>query len=72
MYCPCRVARVMLQRKYQEKVNHCVAHYLEQDEGARLTDIWSLIVQTLGLNIDKTDSSLSGIQLYVYVHTTIK
>ena len=55
----------MLQRKYQEKVNQCVADHLEQDVGIRLTDIQSLIVQTLGLNIDKASSSLSGI----YVHT---
>ena len=59
----------MLQRKYQEKVNQCVAHYFEQDEGTRLIDIRSLIVQTLGLNIDKTDSSLSGTYIYSYMYT---
>ena len=51
----------MLQRRYQEKVNQCVADYLQQDEGTRLTDIRSLIVQTLGLSNDKIDFSLSGI-----------
>jgi len=55
-----RVARVVLQRKYQEKVNQCVAELLELDKGTRLTDIQSLIAQTLGINIDKASSSLSG------------
>ena len=59
-----RVARVMLQRKYQGQVNHYVADRLEQDEGMRLTDLCSLIIQTLGLNIDKTSSSLSGMYTY--------
>ena len=55
-----RVARVMLQRKYQEKVNQYVADRLEQNQGMRLTDVRSLIRQTLGLNVNETSSALSG------------
>lgn len=57
---PYRIARVMLQRRYQEKVNQCVADCLEQEKGTRHADIQSLIIQTLGLNIDNASSSLSG------------
>ena len=55
----------MLQRKYQEKVNQCVAECLEQDKRVQPTDIQSVIAQTLGMNIDKTSSGC------VHAHTHV-
>ena len=57
----------MLQRKYQEKVNQCVAECLEQNKELLVTDIQSLIAQTLGLNIDKATTSLSGMCVCTYI-----
>ena len=51
-------------------MNQCVAECLEQNKKLLVTDIQSLIAQTLGLNIDKATSSLSGMCVctYIYMH----
>lgn len=55
-----RIARVMLQKKYQERVEQCVSKSTQHEEPHRPTSIHSLIAQTLGLQLDTT-SKLSSI-----------
>jgi len=58
--CVCRIARIVLQKKYQQKVNECVADLLEQDKTLHSAKIQSLIAKTLKLDTDVTSSNLSG------------
>ncbi|XP_065899133.1 carboxylic acid reductase-like [Dysidea avara] len=55
-----KIARIALQKKYQEKVNECVAELLEQEKKSHTANIQSLIAKTLQLNVDVTSSNLSG------------
>lgn len=59
--CVFRIARMMLQKKYQERVNQCVSKLTQHKEPCLPdTDVYSLIAETLGLETDAT-SKLSSL-----------
>lgn len=58
--CVGRIARIALQKKYQEKVNECIAELLKHDKMLHSAKIQSLIAKTLKLDVDATSFNLSG------------
>ena len=62
--CVFRIARIMLQKKYQERVNQCVSKLTQHKEPyLPNSNVYSLIAETLGLQTD-TASELSSLFIY--------
>ena len=57
--CTLRIARITVQKKYQQRVNQCVSKLMQEKETCLSSDVHLLITQTLGLQID-TSSKLSS------------
>ena len=57
--CVFRIARITVQKKYQQRVNQCVSKLIQDKKESLPSDVHSLIAQTLGLQIDAS-SKLSS------------
>ena len=55
-----RIARIALQKRYQDRVNQCVAELPAQDSSYVSPAIPTVIAQMLGLKVDLTSATLSG------------
>ena len=55
-----RIARITLQKRYQDIVDQCVSKLPEQDSSYVSPAIPTIIAQMLGLKVDFTSATLSG------------
>jgi len=60
MYLVYRIARIALQKRYQDRVNQCVSKLPTQDSSYVSPAIPAVIAQMLGLKVDFTSATLSG------------
>jgi len=55
-----RIARIALQKRYQDRVNQCVSKLPTQDSSYVSPAIPAVIAQMLGLKVDFASAKLSG------------
>jgi len=65
-----RIARIALQKRYQDRVNQCVSKLPTQDSSYVSPAIPAIIAQMLGLKVDFASAKLSGMYIYV-VHIVL-